>query len=132
MDYKSAYNKMQALFCVFSVNRFPVFFLFLSLSAIRKIHNIMVISIDHHSASQLIHPLKSITVIGMYMPVYKQVRLVFFNQLAKTGKAPVGKTLQIFDPFAGAWATRISKPLWRFSFHQSFLILQFIFSSVYW
>ena len=62
----------------------------------------MVISIDHHSASQLIHSLKSIAVIGMYMPVYKQVRLIFFNQLAKAGKTPVGK------------------------------ILQFIFSSVYW
>ena len=80
MDYKSAYNKMQALFYVFSVNRFPVFFLFLSLSAIWKIQDIMVISIDHHSASQLINPLKSITVIGMYMPVYKQIGLVFFNQ----------------------------------------------------
>ena len=131
MDYKSAYNKMQALFCVFSVNRFPVFFLFLSLSAIWKIQDIMVISIDHHSASQLINPLKSIAVIGMYMPVYKQVWLVFFDQSTKAGKAPGGRSSRSFTPLAGAWATRISKPLWRFSFHQSFLILQFIFSSVY-
>ena len=74
----------------------------------------MVISIDHHSVSQLINPLKSIAVIGMYMPVYKQVWLVFFDQSTKAGKAPVGKILQIIHPSCRRMGNQNIKALMAF------------------
>ena len=84
---------------------------------LRILHHIKFISVHHGRTSICILPFKFSSVIGMDMAVEEKFRVVFIHQGKKCFKAPVRQILHIIQPKAGAWVTRISKPLCQRSFH---------------